>query len=124
MTHHRRRAGAPGRSTFPLWGGERERPPVTPGRNALEPLSHKGGTSGNDLGNDPGEKPPERPPERPPAYLPALLKHLDATRPGPGVHHVEVHHAHDCGFWDGVPCDCRPIIESGARVERRYGGTP
>jgi hypothetical protein len=55
-----------------------------------------------------------------PSYLPAMVRHVQDVKLPPGVHHVEVHHAHDCGFWEGGPCDCDPIIESGARVDRKY----
>lgn len=53
-----------------------------------------------------------------------ILEHLSQVgelEPG-RVHHVEVRHDDDCPFWDGHDCDCDPVIESGSRVERRYGG--
>lgn len=56
-------------------------------------------------------------------YIRQLLKHLQENPPEPGdVHHVEVRHDDDCRIWDGRPCDCEPVVESGARVNRRYGG--
>ena len=36
--------------------------------------------------------------------------------------HVEVRHDDDCGIFEDRPCDCEPETESGARVERKYGG--
>ena len=56
-------------------------------------------------------------------YVPALLEHLRETPMG-GVVHVEVRHDADCGFWHDHACDCSPTIETGARVDRKYGGEP
>lgn len=57
-----------------------------------------------------------------PAYLPLLIRHFQDRKLPPGVHHIEVRHDDDCAFWRGLPCDCEPIIETGARVDRKYGG--
>lgn len=52
-----------------------------------------------------------------------IREHLEGVGLEPGqVHHVEVRHAEHCPFWDGHDCDCEPEVESGARVERKYGG--
>lgn len=56
-----------------------------------------------------------------PNYVDALLEHLANSPLGPGVHHVEVRHDDDCPIFDGRPCDCEPEIESGERVDEKYG---
>ena len=55
-------------------------------------------------------------------YSKVLLSHLREVQFSPGVHHIEVRHNDDCGFFRDKPCDCEPVVESGARVERKYGG--
>jgi len=52
-------------------------------------------------------------------WLPAVLKHADVL--GPGVHHVEVRHDDWCSLLSGGVCDCAPDVESGARMEKKYG---
>ena len=56
-----------------------------------------------------------------PPYLRQALANVKHVRPGEVVH-VEVRHDDDCGIFEGRPCDCEPEVESGARVERKYGG--
>ena len=57
----------------------------------------------------------------PPSYLRQVLEHAKDVRPGEVVQ-VEVRHDDDCGIFEGRPCDCEPEVESGERVERKYGG--
>lgn len=57
-----------------------------------------------------------------PKYLDALRQHLRESAAEPGVHHVEVRHDDDCRIFDGAACDCDPEVESGLRVEGKYGG--
>ena len=60
---------------------------------------------------------------RRPRYLKAIERHLRATGIEPGrIVHVEVRHDDDCAVWRREPCDCEPVIETGARVDQRYGG--
>ena len=59
---------------------------------------------------------------QPHAYLEALFAHTERSPIGPGVHHVEVRHDPGCGLFHNRPCDCEPEIESGVRVDRKYGG--
>ena len=55
--------------------------------------------------------------------LEAMLGHLEKTGLEPGeVHVIEVRHDDDCPMLDGKPCNCTPVIETGARVDRKYGG--
>lgn len=59
---------------------------------------------------------------RRPRYLALVLAHLEAQRPKPGTFvHVEVRHDDDCALWDGGDCNCEPEIETGQRVDRKYG---
>ena len=52
-----------------------------------------------------------------------MLGHLQKTGLEPGeVHVIEVRHDDDCPMLDGKPCNCTPVIETGARVDRKYGG--
>lgn len=59
-----------------------------------------------------------------PSFLDLLLSHV--LRSGDAasgqVQHIEIRHDDDCARWNGAACDCSPDIESGARIERRYGG--
>lgn len=58
-----------------------------------------------------------------PNDLPAILRHLRETEPPVGgIVHLEVRHDASCAHWDGWPCDCEPEIETGQRVQRKYGG--
>lgn len=60
---------------------------------------------------------------RRPRYLDAILAHLRSAPPEPGtVVHLEVRHDDDCLYWSGLWCDCAPEIETGDRVNRKYGG--
>lgn len=60
--------------------------------------------------------------DRAPRYLRALRGHLKDNPPDPGeLHHVEVRHDPDCPHWDGGSCDCDAEVESGERVDRKYG---
>lgn len=61
-----------------------------------------------------------------PNYLKALLRHLEDNPPEPGaVEHVEVRHDSGCARLRGTgSCDCDPEVETGARVDERYGGEP
>ena len=59
--------------------------------------------------------------KRLPPYLRQVLEHAKDVRPGEVVH-VEVRHDNWCGIYEGRACDCEPEVESGARVERKYGG--
>lgn len=55
-------------------------------------------------------------------YLRALLKHLQNTPLDPGVHHVEIRHDSWCALLAGEgPCNCDPEIETGQRVNSKYG---
>ena len=55
----------------------------------------------------------------------ALSRHIASTPIESGkVHHVEVRHDADCAFWHDHACDCSPTIETGARVDRKYGSGP
>ena len=54
------------------------------------------------------------------AYMPAVLEHAEVL--GPGVHHVEIRHDDWCSLLNGRGvCDCAPDVESGARIEKKYG---
>lgn len=58
-----------------------------------------------------------------PRYIHPLLRHLQEMELEPGqVHHIEVRHDDGCQVWDGKPCDCEPVVESGDRVDRKYSG--
>lgn len=57
-----------------------------------------------------------------PKYIDPLLEHLARSPAESGVHHVEVRHDDDCPIFDGEACDCEPEVESGARVDEKYGG--
>ena len=58
----------------------------------------------------------------PPSWLKLVLRHLeDGVTPG-RVLHVEVRHDDWCRAWGGGSCNCTPEVESGARVDRKYGG--
>ncbi len=59
--------------------------------------------------------------KRLPNYLRQALEHGKDVRAGQIVH-VEVRHDDWCGILEGRPCDCEPQVESGVRVERKYGG--
>ena len=56
-----------------------------------------------------------------PTYLRQVLKNVKDV-PAGDIVHVEVRHDDDCGIFEGRGCDCAPEIESGKRVERKYGG--
>ena len=56
-----------------------------------------------------------------PQYLDVLVEHLKEA-PARSVLHIEVRHDDDCKVFVGRPCDCEPEVESGARVDRKYGG--
>ena len=56
-----------------------------------------------------------------PTYLRQALEHAKDIRSGEIVH-VEVRHDGDCGIFEDRPCDCQPDVESGVRVDRKYGG--
>lgn len=59
---------------------------------------------------------------RVPRYLDAVLRHLKENPVTPGsVVHAEVRHERDCAHWSGRPCNCSPVIETGARVDRKHG---
>ena len=58
---------------------------------------------------------------RPPPYLRQVLENVKHARAGEVVH-VEVRHDDSCGILKGRACDCQPDVESGQRVERKYGG--
>ena len=52
----------------------------------------------------------------------ALRRHIERANLECGkVHHLEIRHDDDCAHWMGKPCDCEPEIESGARIDRKYG---
>ena len=55
-----------------------------------------------------------------PSYLKQALEHAKDVRPGEIVH-VEVRHDDDCGIFENRACDCAPEVESGRRVDRKYG---
>jgi hypothetical protein len=56
-----------------------------------------------------------------PKYLPALAEHVRQTPPKAGVVHVEVRHDDDCPIFSGKPCACDAVIETGARIDEKYG---
>lgn len=56
-----------------------------------------------------------------PLYLRQVLKNVKDVAPGEIVH-IEVRHDDDCRIFENRPCDCQPEVESGARVDRKYGG--
>lgn len=56
-----------------------------------------------------------------PKYLPLVVRHAEDVKLPPGVHHVVIHHADGCAHWRGEPCDCEPVVESGARVDQEKG---
>lgn len=59
---------------------------------------------------------------RRPRYLDALLRHLQETGAQRGaVTHVEIRHLDGCAFWRGKPCNCEPEVETGARIDAKYG---
>ena len=58
---------------------------------------------------------------RSPNYLRQVLQHGKDVPPGEVVH-VEVRHDDDCGIFENRACDCEPEVESGDRVDRKYGG--
>ena len=62
-----------------------------------------------------------RPNGRSPRYLDALLE-IGKAAPIGSIIHVEVQHDDDCAFFRDKPCDCEPVVESGIRVEQKYGG--
>ena len=55
-----------------------------------------------------------------PPYMRQALEH-GKDRAGEIVH-VEVRHDDDCGIFKDRACDCEPVVESGKRVEKKYGG--
>ena len=56
-----------------------------------------------------------------PRYLGALLK-IGKAAPMGSIIHVEIRHDDDCRIFRGRPCNCEPEIESGVRVDGKYGG--
>jgi len=57
-----------------------------------------------------------------PKYVDPLLSHLRRSPVEPGLHHIEVRHADDCRIFEGETCNCEPEIETGARIDQKYGG--
>lgn len=58
-----------------------------------------------------------------PNYVRALRKHLQENPPERGaVEHVEIRHDDWCRIFEGGTCDCEPVVESGTRIDRKYGG--
>ena len=55
-----------------------------------------------------------------PTYLRQVLRNVKDVRPGEIVH-VEVRHDDGCGIFEDRSCDCQPEVESGKRVDRKYG---
>jgi hypothetical protein len=59
---------------------------------------------------------------------PQRPRYLDQVRAagaqqGPGVYHVEVRHDAWCDLLHGRgPCNCNPTVQSGAAINRKYGG--
>lgn len=54
-------------------------------------------------------------------YLEVLAQHLLRTGSTPGiVRHVEVRHDDECGIFDDSECNCSPVVETGARIDRKY----
>lgn len=53
-------------------------------------------------------------------YQAGVLEHLRRAD-GSGIVHVEVRHDDRCGVFSQGDCDCQPTVESGARIERKYG---
>ena len=56
-----------------------------------------------------------------PRYVEGLVEHLEGAPMGT-VLHVEIRHDDNCRIFRGRPCNCDPEIESGVRVDRKYGG--
>ena len=56
-----------------------------------------------------------------PPYLRQALEH-GKDDPRGEIVHVEIRHDDWCGIFEGRPCDCNPDVESGKRVDRKYGG--
>lgn len=58
-----------------------------------------------------------------PSLLDIIFGHVQEAGIEPEtVHHIEIRHDDDCAHWSGDGCDCEPEVESGTRVERKYGG--
>ena len=58
-----------------------------------------------------------------PTYIDALIHHLETVGVEPGtVTHLEVRHDAGCAIWSRRSCDCEPEVESGARVDDKFGG--
>jgi hypothetical protein len=56
-----------------------------------------------------------------PQYLEDLVDRLTGAPTG-SILHVEIRHDDDCPVFRHRPCGCEPIIESGKRIDRKYGG--
>lgn len=56
-----------------------------------------------------------------PTYLRQVPRNVKDV-PAGEVIHVEIRHDDDCGTFKGRACDCEPEVESGQRVDRKYGG--
>jgi hypothetical protein len=58
--------------------------------------------------------------------LEPIRQHLERSgelRPG-SVVHIEVRHDDGCAHWTGGRCDCAPELETGTRIEAKYGAEP
>ncbi len=56
-----------------------------------------------------------------PPYLRQALENVKDVRRGEVVQ-VEIRHDDDCGIFENRACDCQPEVESGKRVDQKYGG--
>jgi hypothetical protein len=63
-------------------------------------------------------------PMGPPAWLAPYMAHAQAIdlEPSETPCHIEIRHDDDCAIWYAgeMACDCRPVVESGVRVDAAF----